>query len=102
MTPLQSIAFAAVLGAVLATTSVAFAQPPLDPSDPRSPGAVVTPNAAGKDIKKDMHGNEKGADKATRDRGDGRDDAARSTGSSSAGSNPSSPRPPRSDGSNRY
>jgi len=101
MTTLQSIAFAAALAAVLATTCVAFAQPPLDPSDPRSPGAVVTPNAAGKEIKKDMHGNEKGSDKATRDRGDGRD-AARSTGSSSAGSNPSSPRPPRSDGSNRY
>jgi hypothetical protein len=97
MTTLQSIAFAAVLGAVLGTTRMAFAQPPLDPSDPRSPGAaVVTPNAAGKDIKKDMHGNEKGSDKATRDRGDGRD-AARSTGSSSAGSNQSSPHP-RSDG----
>jgi hypothetical protein len=101
MTKLKSIALAAALGAVLATTSVAFAQPPLDPSDPRSPGAVVTPNAAGKDIKRDMHDNEKGSDKATRDRVDGRD-AARSTGSSSAGSNPSSLRPPASDGSNRY
>jgi hypothetical protein len=99
MTTFNSIALAAALAVGLATTSSAFAQPPpssmRDPADPRSAGAVVTPENAGKDASKDMRDKKK--DPYNANRGDG----TGSSGTSSYG-NPTSPRPPASDGSGRY
>jgi hypothetical protein len=82
---LRTFAITLAMGAGLATA--AFAQAPRSPSDPASPGAVVTPQ-----------------DRSTGDmqkRRDGGNTSGSSSGRSTTApdtNNPASPQPPRSDG----
>ncbi len=100
MTSFRSLALAAALVGGLSITSAALSQSPsTNPADPRSPGAVVPPGGMGGNTN-DMR--KKESDRAKRDSGSYGRDAPAGTGAPTSSNNPTTPRPPASDGSGRH
>jgi hypothetical protein len=99
MTPFRSLALAAALAGGLTMTSGALAQSPsTNPADPRSPGAVVPPGGMDRDVN-DTRKRE--SDRTKRDGSSYGRDSPVGTGAPTSSNNPTTPRPPASDGSGK-
>jgi hypothetical protein len=98
MTSYRSFALATLLAGGLTMTSAALSQSPsTNPADPRSPGAVVPPGGMDKGTndmrKKESDRTKPGSSSYGRD--------TPGTGAPTSSNNPTTPRPPASDGTGR-